>query len=432
MSTLKGKKLLILGGSKISCEIVNKARELGVSTVVTDWYPLKDSPAKQIADEYFMTSTTDIPAMVNLIKENNIDGVITGYTDSVLPHYADICEAAGLPAYGTRKQLEILTDKTKYKKLCQEYNIPVVEEYQISEEELKTEKVNDLKYPVLVKPADGSGARGVYICNNPDELQKNYLLSLNYSQSKEILVERYIIGKEVTVFYLLHNGEIYLTGMGNRHMGDSQEGTIPLPVAYTFPSIHLDRYVKETDENVKNMFRSLDMKDGMVFMQCLVQDGECIIYDIGYRLTGTLEYKLMDAVDGYDPLEMHIRFALTGEMTDKNLKEIINPIWQKYACNVSFLMKPGTIKEIHGLDSIKNMPGVIDAVLAREVGDTLPKEAKGMLRQITLRVFATAQTEKELQALLDDIYSALEIIGEDDESLLLQGLHSKEIEGALL
>src|SRR5699024_362804 len=202
--------------------------------------PLEKSPAKQMADEYFMTSTTNIPEMVDLIKENKIDGVITGYTDSVLPYYADICEAAGLPAYGTRKQFEMLTDKTKYKKLCQEFNVPVVEEYQINKEDLLTDKIIDLKYPVLVKPADGSGARGVYICNNPDELREKYLASLNYSQTKEILVERYIVGEEVTVFYLLNDGEIYLTGMGNRHMGDSQEGTIPLPVAYTFPSIHLE------------------------------------------------------------------------------------------------------------------------------------------------------------------------------------------------
>src|SRR5699024_5974335 len=100
---------------------------MGVFTAVTDWYPLEKSPAKQIADEYFMTRTADIEAMDNLIRENNVDSVITGYTDSVLPYYADICKKAGIPSYGTREQLEILTDKTKYKKLCQEFNVPVIE-----------------------------------------------------------------------------------------------------------------------------------------------------------------------------------------------------------------------------------------------------------------------------------------------------------------
>src|SRR5699024_4136184 len=429
---LKGKKLLILGGSRISCEIVRKAKELGVHTTVTDWYPLEKSPAKQIADEYFMTSTSDIPAMEKLIRENNIDGITTGYTDSVLPYYADMCEATGLPAYGTRKQFEILTDKTKYKKLCKQFNVPVIDEYDIKEADLETSKINDIKYPVLVKPADGSGARGVFICNDSNELKVKYREALNYSQSKNILVERYVDGKEVTACYLLDDDEVYLVGMGNRHMKHNQEGIIPLPVAYTFPSVYLDSYMKDTDENVKEMFRSLGMKNGMVFMQCLIKDDECIVYDIGYRLTGTLEYKLMNAIDSYDPLEMFIRFALTGQMSEKKLDKIITPIWKQYACNVSFLMKPGTIEEIKGIEKIKEIPGVVDAVLAHDIGDTLQEEAKGMLKQIMLRVFAIANSEEQLKKMLNDIYHSLEVNGENGEKLLLEGLDATEIEGVLL
>src|SRR5699024_5924633 len=216
------------------------------------------------------------------------------------------------------------------------------------------------------------------------------------------------------------------------HVKHNQEGVIPLPVAYTFPSIHLDSYMKNIDENVKEMFRSLEMKNGMVFMQCLVQDDECIVYDIGYRLTGTLEYKLMNDIYDYDPLEMLIRFALTGNMSKENLSEMIEPIWKRYACNVSFLMKPGTIKEIKGIDEIKALPGVIDAVIAHGEGDSLAVEAVGMLRQIMLRVFATAESEVELKSKLDEIYNHLEVIVENDEDLLLQGLDTTEIEGMLL
>src|SRR5699024_2148310 len=225
---------------------------------------------------------------------------------------------------------------------------------------------------------------------------------------------------------------IYLTGMGNRHVKHNQEGVIPLPVAYTFPSIYLDSYMKNIDENVKGMFRSLNMKNGMVFMQCLVQDDECIVYDIGYRLTGTLEYKLMNDIYNYDPLEMLIRFALTGRMSEENLSEVIEPIWKSYACNVSFLMKPGTIKTIKGIEKIKEIPGVIDAVIEHGEGDSLPVEAIGMLMQIMLRVFATAESKEELKGKLDEIYDYLEVIGENDEDLLLQGLDTREIEGMLL
>ncbi|WP_368652898.1 ATP-grasp domain-containing protein [Ornithinibacillus sp. 4-3] len=432
MDTLGGKRLLILGGSRISCEIVRKAKELGIYTMVTDWYPLEQSPAKQLADEYFMTSTADIPAMVNLIKEHKVDGVITGYTDSVLPYYAEMCKQTGLPSYGTREQFEILTNKNKYKKLCREFGVPVVDEYYITETDLETEKINEIHYPVLVKPADGSGARGVLVCNNKDELIEYYKQSLKYSQSKEVLIERYVQGKEVTVFYLLKDGEVYLNGMGNRHVKHNQEGVIPLPVAYTFPSIHLKKYQNEVEPRVKEMFKSLDMKNGMVFMQCIVENGNCLVYDIGYRLTGTLEYKLMEEIYDYNPLEMLIRFALTGKMFTENINNKLEAIWKKYALNVSFLIKPGTIKKINGLKAIKTMPQVIDATLAHVEGDILPETAKGTLKQIVLRVFATAQDQNELAQLLDDIYNKLEVISDKEENMLLDGFDLTELRGVLL
>src|SRR5690606_15402467 len=126
MNRLNGKRLLILGGSRISCEIVEKAKSMGIYTIVTDWYPKENSPAKLVADKAYQLSIADIEAMVKLIKDEQIDGVITGYTDSALSHYAKICQAAGLPCYGTFEQFEALTDKSIYKKICKEYGVPVI------------------------------------------------------------------------------------------------------------------------------------------------------------------------------------------------------------------------------------------------------------------------------------------------------------------
>ena len=103
---LKGKRLLILGGARICGELIRHARAMGVVTAVTDWYPLEKSPAKQLADEAYYVSTSDIDAMAALIREKRFDGVTTGFTDSVLPYYAEMCERTGLPAYGTREQLD--------------------------------------------------------------------------------------------------------------------------------------------------------------------------------------------------------------------------------------------------------------------------------------------------------------------------------------
>lgn len=426
--SLKGKRLLILGGSKISCEIVKQAQKMGIYTMVTDWYSAELSPAKGLADKSFNVSTSDIKAMLELIKKEKIDGLITGFTDSVLPYYAEICEAAGLPHYGTKDQFEILVNKNRYKKICKDFNVPVIEEYNYKN--LRDEnKLEQIQFPVLVKPADNSGGRGITICENAESLADGYEKALNYSEKKEVLVEKYLTGKEVTIFYTIQDGEIILSAMGDRHVKKNQEDVIALPVAYTFPSVQLENYQRTVDIQVKKMLKSLDIKDGMIFMQCIVENNKCVVYDIGFRLTGSLEYKLIDEVCGFNPLEMLIRFALTGKMDEKEIKNIANPSWPKYGCNISFLVKPGVIEKISGIEEIMAMPEVLDAVQARTIGEEIPESAKGTLKQIVLRVFATSSNKEELIEVLDKVYESLTVTSNTGENMLLKGFNTEELRG---
>lgn len=427
----EGKRLLILGGSRISCQIVKKAQEMGAYVLVTDWYALEKSPAKQIADEACFVSTTDLDAMEKLIREKKIDGIITGFTDSVLPYYADICERVGLPCYGTREQFEKMTDKTQYKALCRQFGVPTIDSYDVDFRN-RTESWDSIRYPVLVKPADSSGARGVAICDNEEEMIAACEEAERVSESGKVLVERFVDScKEVTVFYVFQDGNIILSGMGNRHVKKNQEDSIALPVAYSYPSALLPDYQKNVLPNVEKMLSSLGIKNGMMFMQCMVEDGECLVYDIGYRLTGSLEYLNMKRIGGYDPLEMLIHFAFTGKMADEDLRNVINPNWKVYGSNVSFLMKPGTIGKITGVEDILATEGVIDAVLARHEGETLPPEGKGQLRQIMLRVLGEAPTKEALWNQFETVYNCLSVTSPEGENLLLPGLEKSDLEGML-
>ncbi|MDE7104436.1 MAG: ATP-grasp domain-containing protein [Ruminococcus sp.] len=425
------KRLLVLGGSRISCQIVKKAQEMGAYVLVTDWYTLEKSPAKQIADEACFVSTSDLDAMENLIREKHIDGIVTGFTDSVLPYYADICERVGLPCYGTRKQFEQMTDKTQYKALCRQFGVPTIDSYDIDFRK-RTSEWDSIRYPVMVKPADSSGARGVLICENEKELVKAYEEAEKISESKKVLVERFVnTGKEATIFWVFQDGNIMISGFGNRHVKKVQEDAIALPVAYSYPSNLLPHYQETVFPKVEKMLKSIGIKNGMMFMQCMVEDGECLVYDIGYRLTGSLEYLNMERIGGYNPLEMLIRFAFTGKMAEYDLRKVINPNWKTYGSNISFLMKPGTIGKITGIEEIRKMDGVIDAVLARHEGETLPPEGKGQLRQIMLRVLGEAPNKEALWEQLHNVYNALKVMSPDGENLLLPGLDKSDLDGTI-
>lgn len=428
---LKGKRLLILGGSRISCEIVRHARAMGIVTGVTDWYPLEKSPAKQAADEAYYVNTTDIDAMAELVREKKFDGVFTGFTDSVLPYYADICERVGFPAYGTREQFELFIDKTKYKALMREFDVPTIPEFTINTDRFD-ESVKDIVFPVIVKPADSSGSRGITVCENAEELKKAISFAADTSKAKEILVEQYIDNAEATVFWLFVDGRYYMILLGNRHIKHNQEGELPLPAGYTYPAAVQPKFLAEVAPKMEKMFRSVGIKDGMMFMQCKIVDGTCVVYDIGYRLTGSLEYINLKGVCGYDPLDMMIRFALTGSMEEPDIDKKADPyLGGAYAYNVSLLCRPGKIAEIRGLEEIRKLPGVLEAVVAHPVGDVITEAMKGRLAQITVRILGRAADIESMKNEMLKIQELAHVISDTGEEMILPGLEESDFTGTI-
>lgn len=422
---LKGKRLLILGGMRFSCEIVRKAKGMGIYTIVADYNKIEDSPGKQIADEAVDLSVIDVEAVVSYIKNHAIDGVFVGFNDMLLPYYAEICEKTSLPCYGTKEQFETLIAKDKYKALCRQFGVPTIPEYDINDE--------NIKYPVLVKPVDSSGSRGITICHNRQELEEAVEIGKKASKTEKVLIERYMDGREVTVFWTFQDGNYYLSALSNRHVKHNQgQDVIPLPVGYTFPSVFLPKYRAEVEENCKRMFRHLGIKNGMMFMQCKVENGICYVYDLGFRLTGSLEYKILERVCGYNPLEMMICHALTGKMGYESITDKANPEFKTPAFNVSCLCAPGTIKNITGIEEVKAMKDVEDVVVGHVPGETIAEQMRGLLAQITVRILGSVENKEQLLPVMQNIDKTIHIIGQQGEELLLPGIEYSDIEGFVI
>lgn len=424
MLPLKNKKLLVLGGIALSCEIVKYAKQLGAIVYVTDY--LEDSPAKSIADKSFMVSTTDVDALVDLVYKENIDGLLTGFIDLLLPYYQKVCEITNKPCYSTEEQFKLLTDKNSFKKLCRKFDIPVVEEYFIKGVK-DTQAIETLSYPVLMKPADNSGGKGITICYKQSDFDEKYNKTLSFSPSKQVLVERYMQAEEVTIFYLVQDGEISLTAMGDRYVKHYENELIPLPVGYIFPSKYLPQYENTLDEKVKNLCNYIGLKNGMLFIQSFVEEGNCIFYEIGFRLTGSLEYKLINHSCGYDVLKSMIHFSITGKMSDMSLGLVANPFFRKKYCNITLLAKPGKIGTIKGIDEAKNIENVIDIVLSYKEGDEIPHKLKGTLGQVIIRAFAFADDTEHLTKIMRQVVDAIEVQSEDGGDMLLPWLNTEDI-----
>jgi len=119
---MTNKKLLVLGGSSASLDVVKIAKKMGVYTIVTDDRP--SGAAKDIADEAAMVSTIDMDGLLQLIRQKNIDGVFCGPSEFNIINTMKICSLAGLPFYATKEQWDICSNKDRFKQLCRDNAVP--------------------------------------------------------------------------------------------------------------------------------------------------------------------------------------------------------------------------------------------------------------------------------------------------------------------
>jgi len=420
MNDLKGKRLLIMGGVRNACNIVKKAKELGIHVIVTDY--LEDSPAKKITNESYMVSTTDVDAIVQLAKHIKVDAVFTSYIDSMLTYCQQVCEKLGFPFYATSEQIKIMTDKNKFKIVCRDYGLPVIKEYNL-DADFRRKDLDKIEYPVVIKPVDAGGSKGVLITYNEDELVINYKKALTFSKSKQIVLEKYMTGDEVVMYYNIQDGYVSLSAMCDRYTNKKQKKVAQIPTAYIFPSRYLEALQREDDNNIRKMIRSLGIKNGVLFIQSFIDKGRVCIYEPGFRFAGAQGHKIINAVNGIDTLEMMIRYSLTGKMTGWDIKKNDNPNFKKWACKLTPIAKLGTIARISGLDEIVKYPEVFDIAPVHEEGDKIT--AIGTLDQLIARIFIVSEDKQTLIDVINNINRTIKVTNIEGEDMLLTPFDAK-------
>lgn len=405
------KRLLILGAAHTMEIIAQKAKDMGVTVIVTDYKP--DLPATRIADESYLVSTHDIDGLVKLCADKKIDGVMTGFTDSLLPYYIELCKRMGYPCYITREQMRLNLDKRFFKDTCRAYSIPVVPEF--STEDIVSDNV---EYPIIIKPIDNSGSRGITVCNHRDEVKAGIRLALEWSEKKEYVIERYMTCDDLVIYYNIQNGVASLSAVNDPYMNNDQIGCPTQPMAHIYPSKHTRRVLDELDDKLKALFADFGFRDGSVFIQAFVDDEQIYVFEMGYRLCGSREFIVVSSENDVDSLECYIQFAISGKYGESIICERENPLFRNFYITLSFLLRNGHIACIKGFNVMKVHPNVIGHIQSYKKGDTMT--AAGTMAQIFGKLYVKATTLEELKKAVIEIQSAVEINDDNGESLLLR------------
>ena len=425
MKEFEGKKLLVLGGFTLACDIVRAAQNLGACVIVADYNP--ESPAKDIADKFALISTLDIDALEKFCREEGVDGVTTGFVDILLKPCYELCHRLGLPCYMTPKMIEVSTNKVEFKMECSKYGVPVPQTYLVGGV-ISDETYQKINYPVFVKPLDSSGSRGAGVCHNRDELDARFEEALSYSVSHNAIIEDYITGREFLLDYIAVDGEFRLLSMFDRYMTPDRGSAVNYSNISMTPSKAIDKYLNEINDKVIGMFKGLGFKDGVLFMQGYFDGERITFFEMGCRLGGSY-YNHQRACLGHNAIDMVVRYALKGIMTEEiqSIPYDIAKYGGKYALDCDYLLKGSdeTIAKIVGLEEISKMSCVVEIQQFHDVGYHYVKDRT--VDKCIVDVEIVCNSREEVIEKVNYLNNTFDVLNEKGDSLLITKLEPEEL-----
>jgi phosphoribosylamine-glycine ligase len=413
-------KVLILGAGRNQVNAIKKAQEKGHTVIVSDYLP--DSPGKKLADYSEMTSTFDIEGNIEVAKKYHVDGVLTIGTDQPVLTAAKVAEALSLPHMISSATALKATHKKNMKEAFVKNNISTSNYRLVKREELENSlellhKLSPLKFPVVVKPLDNQGQRGVFKINQLDKniipyMQETFMLT----RDEEIIVEEFGVGDEITISAWVEDYHPYILIITDRPLLNV-EPRLGIMTAHHFPSPYTFSHYLELQELVQRTVVGLEIESGPIYLQIIMTPARAELVEIACRIGGGHEEELIPLVTGIDPVDWLIDKSLGKTINIDKLKKyelLNNPAFAQ----TKFIMAyPGQVKTWGSLEKVKNMKGVVNACFYNPE----LKEIKEIVDSATSRwgyIIVKGSSKQELDENVLNAYQAVKILDYQNRNLL--------------
>ena len=355
------KKILLLGGSAQQVVAIKAARNLGYYTILCDFLP--DNPGQYVADKFYLVSTTDKNAVLEVAQKEQIDGVLAYASDPAAPTAAYIAEKLGLPGNPYRS-VEILCNKDQFRKFLLEngFSAPKATGYSFAEDALKDK--TSYEYPIIIKPVDSSGSKGATVLYSENGLVDALEFAFSFSRCHRIIVERfiekkhpYLIGGDI----FIEDGKVVLWGLMNCHRDSHVNPLVPIGKSYPLQLGNED--VKHVKYTLSSMIEKLGIRNGSMNVELVVDKSNRVWpIDVGPRSGGNMIPEILGDMFGVNIAEMSVELAM-GTTIKGNIHEPNG----FYATHNLHSNKNGTYKEIDFSPEIE--PYIYRKCLYKKSGD---------------------------------------------------------------
>lgn len=404
------KKLLVLGSDNGTLDLALEGKRMGLHVVVAD--NQLSSPTKEVADEKWLISTTDIDTLEQKCKEQNISGIVYR-CDFNATQGRILCKRLGLSHYNENDEAWLTANnKSVFKNKCIELGAPVAKGYYLSDK-LSSEELSGIEYPVVCKPVDKSGNRGMSYCANEKELIKAYKYARSVSDDERIIVERELHGPEFAVNYVIADGKPQLLFFSSEH---SEPGELDNQYSLIITTgHHLKQYIDEVNPKVIEVLNNIGCKEGVAWVETILdQDGHFYLLEMGYRFGGEMVNVPYEKITGFNSVRWMIEIALGKKHSIEELPQpLLKPDKAVAATYLMFSKTDGKVGRISGLDEVVKLPNVIVDIQKREGSTVYNRAIMG-----TIRIFG-----KDIEQLIETlkiINANLRVVDENGDNMFVK------------
>ena len=311
------KKILLLGGSAQQLVAIRAAKELGYYTVVMDYLP--DNPGQYEADKFYGESTTDVEAVYRIAKEEQVEGILAYASDPAALPAAIVAERLGLPT-NPAKSVEILGLKYPWREFLQNNGFACPKHFSFHpntpSDEIK-EAATDFTFPLVVKPTDSSGSKGVTMLEDWNGLENAIRWANEYSRNKVLLIEEFIqrgfpsvVGGDIFVW----DGKVVLYGEMECLRDMQKSPLIPIGKIKPLQVTHVQK--ERIHSELQRVVTALDIRFGELNIEIILdKDDNVHFLELGPRAGGNMiPIQLGDAF-GIDLVKANVQAAM-GEKPD--------------------------------------------------------------------------------------------------------------------
>ena len=360
--------VLFLGASISQLAAIQKARALGYSVVAVDADPAAVGFA--CADVAEAVDFTDADTVVEVARRHNVDAVVAISTDRAVPIAAEIAERLGLPGIGTATAL-VMTDKGAMRLRLQEHGVPQPGFGLIRGDLNPAWELEAVGTPAVLKPVDSGGQRGVFVISDPTELTHLLPETLSHSRTRQAILEQFIDGDELNGIVVVREGEPTLITLSDRLRPPGPGFGVGW--IHLYPS-SLGRDALESAGQVAlAAVRALGLRNGIAFPQVLVtQDGQALVVEVAARIPAGQMADLVRCATGIDLVDIALRQGLGIAVSD----DMVTPDFHR-SIAIRFLtaspgiLPTGIVTAVEGFDRVRTSPGVLEAGLYIQLGETI-------------------------------------------------------------